>query len=227
VNGHPATAELLRCIEHFYRRFLAALADEHFAILAVWTLHTWAIDAASATAYLHVTAPEKESGKTRVLEVAALLTNRPRMAVNLSAAALYHELDAGLTVTLLLDEVDNFLAGAQQRHREVLGILNSGYTRSGGRVGRVMSTGVRYFNVFGPKMLTGIGQLPDTLASRALRLPIARRKPSETVERLRARTAEPEAARLRAVLQAWTQIPGVLDALANATPTRLVVPLRT
>ena len=221
----PELDPLLGEVEAFYRRFLATLSDDHFAILAAWTAHTYVCDLAYATPYLHVTSAERGSGKSRLLEVANLLTYRPALTVNVSGAALFRELDSGDVVTLLLDEVDNFLNAGKiesESRRDVLAILNAGYTR-GATAARVLGAGtkgemVRRYAVFGPKVLTGLGELPDTLANRSLRFGMKKRTREEQVERFRARYAAPEGRALRDRLEAWAQDEHVREALTVAEP---------
>jgi hypothetical protein len=219
-------ARLLADVEAFYRRFLATLGDAHFALLAVWTAHTYVVDLAYATVYLHVTSAERGSGKSRLLEVANLVVCKPSgVTVNISGAALLRELDAGDVVTLLLDEVDNFLHGGRvetEARRDVLGILNSGYTR-GATAARTLGAGtkgerVRRYRVFGPKVLTGLGELPDTLESRSLRFGMKKRTSDEVVERLRIRTATKDGQALRNRLEAWSCSDEVRAELDGAEP---------
>jgi len=106
-------AHVLDDVEGFMRRFLAALSDAHFTVLALFTAHTYAIGAADTTVYIHTTSAEVECGKTRLLEVLELLTHRPAMLLDPSAAALYRGIDSGEMVTLLIDEVDTYLPGGK------------------------------------------------------------------------------------------------------------------
>jgi hypothetical protein len=219
-------ATLLADTEVFYRRFLATLTADHFALLAVWTAHTYVVDLAYATVYLHITSAERGSGKSRLLEVANLIVCRPSgLTVNISGAALFRELHAGEVVTLLLDEVDNFLNGGKvesETRRDVLAILNGGYTR-GATAARMIGAGtkgemVRRYEVFGPKMLSGLGELPDTLATRSLRFGMKKRTPDETVERFRIRFAAPQGEALRERFEAWASSQQVRDKLGRAEP---------
>jgi hypothetical protein len=58
-----------------------------------------------ATPYLHISSPEKRSGKSRLLEVVVELVRAPLEAANTSDAALFRAF-ALESPTLLLDEVD-------------------------------------------------------------------------------------------------------------------------
>ena len=93
---------LLADIREFVTRFVV-LPDDHAAVtIALWTAHTHTIQAAHATPYLLLTSPERESGKTLVLEVLELLAARPWRAASASEAAVFRKIAADAP-TLLLD----------------------------------------------------------------------------------------------------------------------------
>lgn len=199
--------DLLDSAEAFCRRFLTALSDAHFRLLALWVAHTYVIKAAETTAYLHVTSAEPESGKTRVLEVLDVLCCKASQLIDPSGASLYRGLDSGAIVTLLIDEVDNFLPGGKadsDSKRTIVGLLNGGYRR-GIRVPRVTDgRNLQWFEPFGPKALTGIGGLPQTLESRSIRYRMRRRRrDKEPIERFRRKKALDEAEPIVQGFAAW------------------------
>jgi hypothetical protein len=57
--------------------------------------------------------------------------------------------------------------------------------------------------VFGPKVIAGIGRLPDTVTDRSIPIQIQRKRPGENVERFRARLIDPDARDLRERLAQW------------------------
>jgi hypothetical protein len=65
---------LKRCMACLHR--FVALSTQQEAVIAAWVLHSWVIYAAEWTPYLHVTAPEKGCGKTRLLEVLETIGRR-------------------------------------------------------------------------------------------------------------------------------------------------------
>jgi hypothetical protein len=69
--------ELLADIERFAGRFLALPTTHHLVVLCLWAVHTWAVTAFYVTPRLVLDSPEPGSGKTRVLEVLALLCMTP------------------------------------------------------------------------------------------------------------------------------------------------------
>jgi Protein of unknown function (DUF3631) len=76
---------------------------------------------------------------------------------------------------------------------------------------------LEWFDAFGPKALTGIGALPQTLASRSIRFRMRRRRRDEPVERFRRKRALADAVPLRDEFAAWAD-DGVIDRLANVDP---------
>ncbi|MGH9525043.1 MAG: DUF3631 domain-containing protein [Terriglobales bacterium] len=215
---HVDGARLLRNISHAIRRYMAlaaALAD----ILALWTIHTWAIDAAQFTPYLHITSPEKRCAKSRLLEILELLVARPWATAHLTPAVLYRRTE-GERPTLLLDELDQQMHGNPEANAAIRGILNAGFRR-----GKVVSIceksgdgaiGYRDYATFCPKALAGIGALWDTVADRSLTITLRRKLRGEHVLPFRERDAAWLFTPLRTACEAWAA--QHLDALGSARP---------
>ena len=132
--GGPASPEadgaiLFDDVVRFVRRFVV-LSKVQLVAIALWIVHTHAIDAANATLYLNITSPEKRSGKTRLLEVLELLIARPWYTGRTSAAALVREIDDARS-TLLLDEGDAAFKSDREYSEALRGILNAGHRRAG------------------------------------------------------------------------------------------------
>lgn len=151
--------------------------------VALWILFAWAFDAWTIAPLLQISAPERASGKSRLLEVIGALVPKPLATGSISAAAMFRVIEAHCP-TLLVDEVDTFL----KENHELVGVLNNGHLRSQAYVVRCHGEDheVKPFCVWSPKVLCGIGDLPDTLASRCISIQMKRKRPSEKVERLRA-----------------------------------------
>src|SRR4051794_7356309 len=97
------TTELLQRASDFLTRYVI-LPDDHSAVaLSLFVAHTWAFEAAHVTPYLTVMSPDKQSGKTRLLESLELLVANPWLVSNISSAVLYRRVDSDRP-TLLLDE---------------------------------------------------------------------------------------------------------------------------
>jgi hypothetical protein len=136
-NQTPGTAELLAEIEAFLGRFVVLPSAEARDLLALWVVHTWALDAAAfATPYRRITSAAPSSGKTLLLEVLAAITRNGWHAVNPSVAVLYRKIDRAAP-TLLLDEMDNY---PLDDGRDALSVLNAGHKR-GAKVDRCKENG--------------------------------------------------------------------------------------
>ena len=97
-------------------------------------------------------------------------------------------------------------------------MLNAGY-ESGAvvrRMGGGRMTTVEAFPVFSPKAFAGIGELPDTIRDRAIRIRLERRIREETIERFIRRTAPGAAIPLRKSAELLARLH--LVALTNARP---------
>jgi hypothetical protein len=174
-------SDLLHDLEATFARYVA-LPPHAAAALALWTLHTHALDAADVSPILALTSPEKRCGKTRTLSLLARLVRRPLPTSNITPAALFRAVES-FSPTLLVDEADSFL----REREELRGVLNSGHTRATAFVVRTVGDDheARRFSTWAPKAIALIGRLPETLEDRSILVPMRRRAPNEHVERLR------------------------------------------
>jgi hypothetical protein len=219
----PAPASLqdtLHDVEVIIRKYVV-LTDDQALIVALWVAHTHAIDAADCTPYLQITSATKRAGKTRLLEVLEPLVARPWLTGRTSAAVLVRKTDAERP-TLLLDESDAAFNGEKDYAEALRGILNSGYRKSGKAslcVGQGANLTYKDFRTFGAKAIAGIGELPGTIADRALAIQLRRRKHDELCARWRERDGHAEAAPFHQQLVAWAARDVVLEQLREARPT--------
>ncbi len=208
--------EVLNSVLQFVRRFVA-LSENQGRVVSSWIAHTHAIDAAEFTPYLNINSAEKESGKTRLLEVDKVLVANPWKTENASAPALIRKIHSD-SPTVLLDERDSFFAGDKERTETLRGILNSGYERGGSYarcVGEGTKMAVHDFNTFGAKALAGIGGISDTIASRSIPIRLKRARRGD-VQKFRKREVEREASEIKARLAAWCT--ANLEKLRDARP---------
>lgn len=200
----PTLAAILHDVRAFIRRYVV-LSDDQAIAVTLWTAHTHAIDAAESTPYQQITSATAEAGKSRLLEVLELLVARPWMTGRTSAAALVRKVDADAP-TLLLDEGDAAFNAEKEYAEALRGILNTGYRRSGRStlcIGQGANLTTRDFSTFCPKAIAGIGKLPDTVVSRAIRIELRRRAKNEYCQKFRERDARIEAEPIHQALVAW------------------------
>lgn len=203
----------------YLRRYIVVDRAQLLA-MAVWVVHTYVVEAAEQTPYLSVRSPEPQCGKSRLLEVLDLLVYRPWMVVSPSEAVLYRHISEAKP-TVLFDEVDavfNTQHRASDRYEGQRALLNAGH-RKGATVPRMIGTSeVVHFQVYCPKVLSGIGVLPDTIADRSLPIVLQRKTRDETVRRFRRKTAKPDADLLVKRIRRWARAEGRVARLRDAEP---------
>lgn len=215
MSAHVVLDEL----DQLLARYVVFPTDEARAAVVLWVLHCHALDAFESTPRLALLSPEKGSGKTRTLEVLALVVPTPMHAVNMSAAALYRVV-SDRQPTLLLDEADTYLGNTiAKQHEDIRGLINAGHRRGAMTYrGEVSGKAVAVveFPAFAACALAGIGDLPDTILDRSVIVAMKRRAPHEHVEPFRERLAKPHADELRERLATWAEFN--LDELRDAWP---------
>jgi hypothetical protein len=237
-------AEYLTAVETFIVRYIALPSEHEAPAIALWIAHAHLVERFETSPILAVTSAELRSGKTRTLDVLELLVPSPRRMVLPSEAVTYTILAQRPRPTLLLDEADAiFGPRTAERYEGLRAILNSG-NRQGTPVLRVKLEGrsrqVDEFDVFGPKAVAGIGDLPTTVADRAIPIRLRRRRPDEPVAKFRRRIAAAEAQSLILDWQAvqvaetaevpdelpdraadsWEPLLAIADAAGGAWPAR-------
>ena len=153
---------------------------ETCALYAIMTHLTSMLD---LVPYLNVRSEVKRSGKSIVGTLMRHVVRRPVLTANASPAYLYRQTGEP---TFIIDEGDTFVALSD----ELGGILNAGYARDM-TVGRTAQHGRDFvpvdLNPFGPKVICGIGDLPETIQDRSIILDLRRKKPTDRVDRFNRR----------------------------------------
>jgi putative DNA primase/helicase len=179
VAGAGLLDELAATFAHY-----VALPDGAAAVLALWTLHAHAHAAAAISPILALTSPERRCGKSTTLHLLSALVPRPLPASSISPAALFRAVER-YTPALLLDEADTVFG--PKGNEDLRCILNAAHMRAGAVVIRTVGDDFepRTFSTWCPKAVALIGELPATLADRALVLRMRRRRADEQVAKLR------------------------------------------
>ncbi len=165
--GSIKLGEVLDQLRGFLSSFIAFERDSHLVAIVLWIAHSWVFDCFEQTPYLYINSPVKRCGKSRLLKCLGLLCPRPWLVVSPSEAVVYRKIQRD-TPTLLLDEVDTIYSTKGGDANEGLrALLNAGYER-GLVVSRCVGPNLALadFKVYCPKVLAGIGRLPDTVADR-------------------------------------------------------------
>src|SRR4051794_2022904 len=98
---------MLDDVHNLIRKYVA-LPNPHAAVVTtLWIVHTWCFMAFFTTPRLIIESPEPGSGKSRLLEMLALLCHNGKVLLNTSVAALYRRISASEhPPTVLQDEYD-------------------------------------------------------------------------------------------------------------------------
>jgi len=183
--------------------FYVVLEEAARWAVVLWIIFTYVIDAVDVAPRLLVTSPVKACGKTRLLTLLAALTRRALPASNITPAVVFRVVEAHFP-TLLLDEIDNLRLNEKQ---DLLGILNSGHTRGTACVYRIVGEDLepRAFSTWCPIAMAGIrtASLPDTATSRAIKVPLSRKRRGEAVALMREGRLYAELESVRARLARW------------------------
>jgi putative DNA primase/helicase len=203
---------LLRDIVRFVRRFLV-LPKWAATFIALWIVHTYALDAADVSPYLVCSSPEKRCGKTLLLQILSKLVWRPITTANISPAAIFRIIEQSHP-TLLIDEADTFVKG----NDELRGVLNSGHGRGTAYVVRTVGEEhePRTFSTWCAKAIAAIGRVPETIEDRSIGVRMIRKTSSEKVERYRPKTLNAEIQTLQQQGARWVR--DNLETLKNADP---------
>ena len=197
-------AAALDALDGFVARYVHFESEAQRVAVVLWIAATYIpwgedADAFDVAAYLHIKSPEKQSGKTLLLEVIEFTAKDALLTSNISAAALYRVMDSRHP-TLLIDEIDAVFpsrkGSGDPSREEFRALLNNGYKKGGKvfRMGGPRHDQLQEFSAFGPKGLAGIGELPDTIADRAIPIRLQRKPRSVKVSRWRRRLVKEEAA---------------------------------
>ena len=158
--------------------------DARVAVV-LWALHTHLHDLVSVSPRLAIQSPEKNCGKSTLLEVVALLVPRPLMASSITSASVFRLIEAAKP-TLLLDESDQLF---RRDNAELVAVINSSHRKAGAFVFRVEESKdggfvpVR-FSTWAPIVLAGIRELPPTLQDRSLVVKMEAALPGEVKKHL-------------------------------------------
>jgi hypothetical protein len=186
MNEREALSDVLDRIVGYLDKFLWFQSGHQYNAVALWIVTTYIIESLDAIGMLWMTSPTRECGKSLCLDLLEQLCHSPKASVSMSNSVLFHL--AADRHTLLFDEIDNvFARGGDEEQRA---LINAAYRR--GRTAMRMGgpprdLRVQEFDVFCPIALAGIGDLPDTVASRCIPIRMQRKPRSIRKARFRLR----------------------------------------
>jgi Protein of unknown function (DUF3631) len=219
-NGHGDRL-LLDELHDQLTRYVAFPSAEAADAVTLFAAATHAQTAWEHATRLVIKSPVKRCGKTRLREVLQEVCDNVLATANCSVAALTRSIGVADPPTLLLDEADTVFAtrrGERSESAEDLrGILNAGHARGWPYLRWDPAKRQREeCATFAMAVVSGIGDMPDTIEDRAVVVTMRRRAPGEHVDRFRRRRSVPPLRDLRDRLHEW--LFGNLDVLADAEP---------
>lgn len=176
VEGDHVASALAAALKNY-----VVLSDLATDAVALWVLHTWAVNKFTISPRLAITSPTKGCGKTTVLRFLNQVVHRPKRAGSISPSALFRVVEQ-FQPTILLDETEKYIEHGSDLHA----LLNEGHAK-GGTVLRVLGDKLelREFSIFGAVAFARNGSLPDDLEQRSIVIEMQRRRSDEPLSELR------------------------------------------
>jgi hypothetical protein len=188
IRDNDGLSGILNAVDASLRQYVHFTFPEQSWAITLWIAHTWIADKAHTSPRLAITAPTKQSGKTRTLEVMAQLCRESWSVIGPSEAVMYRKIERDHP-TILLDEADRLFEKRAEDVAGIVQVVNAGHSR-GAVVPRVVGTGnlkLQDFEVYTPVAIAGIGtNWPDTILDRSIVIVLERKVgKDEAVERFR------------------------------------------
>jgi Protein of unknown function (DUF3631) len=194
---------IIDTVANFVRRFVFLRDKTYYTLVAAWILASHLHKKFEYLGYLFAYSPERQSGKTTLLELLNLLVcESTGLQISPTEAVMFRTAEGH---THLLDEVDSW-----KNKDDLKDVLNAGF-KKGGVVTRCDKSKAGFkptaYPVFAPRALAGIGVsiLPLTTLDRTFALAMVRQKKDEKRERFRERKMGAEATRLKQQIENWTK----------------------
>lgn len=200
------TASILDDVFTFLTDYVVFSSLNEAVAVALWVMHTYIVNEFDSTPRLTIRAPQKQSGKTRLIECLKELCHCPMMTVGITTSGLFRSIDQS-QVTVLLDEADTVSTGSTSDHKELQGAIDTGH-RKGSVYTRCQGAELvpTPFKVFCPVAIAGIGNPPDPILDRSIIVNQRRRTRSEIVQPWRIAAGTKRAKPIVARLTQWAEI---------------------
>ena len=202
VFEHPPVdgALMLSDIAAFVRRHVW-IDERSVDALALWAVMTWIHERLEISTFANLTSATMRCGKSLLVEVLHELVYRPvPFSGQVTAAVLFRMVEAHAP-TLMLDEADTYI----REDGTLRSVVNGSQRRRLAYVWRCVEPDFepRRFRTFCPKLMAGIGGIPDTILDRSLVVRLQRKPATERLTPWRER--DPEAVKaMRGQIARWT-----------------------
>ena len=193
VDGEPAPMTLAATLDalHDHLRRFVYFDDEHQPVAVVlYCAATYVVAAAETFPILALMSAVRRCGKDRLQDAIEPVVARPWRVIRPSESVLFRKIDRDKP-TLMLNEVDTIWS-EKNEHEGLRAVLNAG-NRKGTTVARTVAKGKTFdlvdFEIYGAKIIAGIGSLPETVRDRSIVVTMVRKGAGDPIERLRSRDA--------------------------------------
>lgn len=191
-------AELLERVETFLRRFVV-MGEDLPPLLALWLIGTYCYMVFEYFPYVVLRSPEKRCGKSRTLDLIAMLGfNAHQPTASPTEAQIFREPreDGGVQI---YDEIEGMTTD-KERWSAVTSVFNAGFHK--GQVVtryRKASQGQQKetFETYVPRAIASISSLESTLEDRSIMIMMQRLLPAQQTERFSLRRLDYQAQILR------------------------------
>jgi len=168
----PTAAEVYQEITAYLKRFIYHDDPRVLGLVALCTMASY-VHAVFASLPLLCISGERETGKTRVVEIVSALGFNGKLRSSLTSAALAREATRDQPL-ICIDEAEEL--GNGRRHQETCRLLRAMYRNSGTReISGPGGTGL-VFSLFCPVVLVNIVGVDDALRNRIIEITTVRRE---------------------------------------------------
>lgn len=186
-SKHSIPIMLFENILKYLARFVVFPHQQLLHFVAIWAMGTYVYRIFRYYPYIWLNA-EKGSGKTHLMEVLSPIAFNGDLLTSSTEAVIFRDIENNAG-TMFIDEAEKMKKADREVHGALMDILKAGFNKSGAakRVEKDIWGNfiVKKYSAYSPKMLAGIEELDDVLRDRTIRLPILRKKDSESVERFK------------------------------------------
>ena len=203
---------VLEEVKEKIKKYVVLESEVYYDAVTLWIAYTYLQKEFEIFPRLVITSPDKQCGKTLLLELVELLCENTNASSNISEASLFRIIDSTEEIVLFIDEYDRTFSKDANKEKAVAltQIFNAGF-RVTGKVQRceAKSFVVKTFYVACPVAMAGIGKgnAPDTIRDRSLLIPMRRitKHESSHLHRFRVSKADRDFAPLRERLRSATK----------------------
>lgn len=175
-------AELLDQAAGFIREFCVLPSSAYADMIAVWCAHTWVFKAFENTPRLGILSDKPQSGKTRVLTLASLLSCKPKTMSTYTPPVFQRVLNkkAREGGTVLMDETDTVFR-TERSEPKIQGPFNDGFGFEGTSDRCAGSDEIEEKPIFCPIAFAGLKYLPPACMSRTIMVYMVPRRPEQKI----------------------------------------------